>query len=202
MEHAIRDRRLTPDEIAEDRRIRELIEAEKPEIIERVRQRLSASTASEEQLPVEADVDDRTAARGSGRRHDGQKTGLAGEFFVAAELLKRGLQTSVTFGNAKAIDLVAVHPVTGRVFTIQVKSLRSRNVFPIDHSRVQRDHVYVFAILNKPGEPVQYFIVPGSILVDDPDRFGKWFRDPKFPGISPAQLQDFAERWTVFDQAS
>jgi hypothetical protein len=38
-------------------------------------------------------------------RRDGQVSGLAGEFFVAAELLKRGRQTSVTFGNAKGVDL-------------------------------------------------------------------------------------------------
>jgi hypothetical protein len=35
---------------------------------------------------------------------DRSMTGLAGELFVAAELLKRGLQTSITFGNAKQID--------------------------------------------------------------------------------------------------
>jgi hypothetical protein len=57
-------------------------------------------------------------------RVDGQVTALAGEFFVAAELLKRGLQTSVTFGNAKAIDLLAYNPKTKRTFTVQVKALR------------------------------------------------------------------------------
>ncbi len=36
--------------------------------------------------------------RVSKQRSDGQKSGLAGEFFVAAELLKRGLQTSLTLG--------------------------------------------------------------------------------------------------------
>ena len=45
------------------------------------------------------------------KRADGQVTGLAGELFVAAELLKRGLQTSVTFGNAKAIDLLAYNSI-------------------------------------------------------------------------------------------
>ncbi len=33
--------------------------------------------------------------------------GLAGELFVVAELLKRDLQISITFGNAKQIDLLA-----------------------------------------------------------------------------------------------
>ena len=39
-------------------------------------------------------------------RADGQLSALAGELFVAAELLKRGYQTSITFGNAKAIGRV------------------------------------------------------------------------------------------------
>src|SRR5688572_4426592 len=83
-------------------------------------------------------------------RVDGQITGLAGELFVAAELLKRGLQTSVTFGNAKAIDLFAFNPETGHTFTVQVKAIRKPNVFPIAHDRVAAKHIYVFVVLNKP----------------------------------------------------
>lgn len=134
------------------------------------------------------------------KRADGQMTGLAGELFVAAELLKRGLQTSVTFGNAKAIDLLAFNPTTGRTFTIQVKALRKRTFFPISHARVDPQHVYVFALLNKPGEQVNYFIVPGADLLNQPERFGKWFLDPKFPGIYPTALNDFSERWQIFDE--
>ena len=58
-------------------------------------------------------------------------TGLAGELFVAAELLKRGLQASVTFGNAKQIDLLAYNPATRKKFSIQVKSLRVKYYFPM-----------------------------------------------------------------------
>jgi hypothetical protein len=134
------------------------------------------------------------------KRGDGQVTGLAGELFVAAELLKRGIQTSVTFGNAKAIDLLAFNPLTRRSFTIQVKTLRKRNFFPIAHSRVEREHIYVFVLLNKPGEQVEYFVVPGDILADDPMRFTKYFLDPKFPGIHPNALKEFANRWDVFER--
>jgi hypothetical protein len=103
-------------------------------------------------------------------------TSLAGELFVAAELLKRGLQTSVTFGNAKAIDLLAFNPLTKRSFTVQVKTLRKPNFFPIAHSRVEREHIYVFVLLNELGEQVDYFVVPGAMLADDPNRFTKWFQ--------------------------
>jgi hypothetical protein len=133
-------------------------------------------------------------------RVDGQITGLAGELFVAAELLKRGLQTSVTFGNAKAIDLLAFNPSTERTFSVQVKAVRKPNVFPIAHARVSPLHVYVFVVLNKPEERVQYYVVPGSVLFHEPDRFSKWFRDPKFPGINVKLLKDFENCWEIFQQ--
>ncbi len=135
------------------------------------------------------------------KRADGHMTGLAGEFFVAAELLKRGLLVSVTFGNAKAIDLLAYHPVTKRNFNIQVKSLRSKNYFLIGHAKVDRSHTYVFVLLNKPQEPVQYFIVPGKTLADEPKRFAKWFLDQKMPGIHPKTLtqEGFESAWSLFD---
>lgn len=132
------------------------------------------------------------------KRADCQISGLAGEFFVAAELLKRDVQTSVTFGNAKAIDLFAYNTDTGQSFIVQVKTLRSNNYFLLDPQRVNPSQVYVFVLLNKPGQPVRYFIVPGSELVDNPDQFGKGFRDPKIPGILPRDLVSYEDNWTVF----
>ena len=132
-------------------------------------------------------------------RADGQLSALAGEFFVAAELLKRGLQTSVTFGNAKAIDLLTYNPATGRTFLVQVKALRKKNYFPISRERVRAGHIYVFVLLNKPGEAVQYCVVPGSVLANEAERFGKDFQHPTFPGIHPNRLQEFAEAWHLFN---
>lgn len=133
-------------------------------------------------------------------RVDGQVTGLAGELFVAAELLKRGLQTSVTFGNAKAIDLLAYNPITRRKFSVQVKALRQTNYFLIAPTSCSSEHIYVFVLLNKPGQPVQYFIVPGDVLELEPERFGKAFQDPKLPGIHPKSLAEFADAWHYFEE--
>lgn len=133
------------------------------------------------------------------KRADGQVTGLAGEFFVAAELLKRGYQTSVTFGNAKSIDLLTYNPSTGMTFTVQVKALRKMNYFPIQPTKVDSRHIYVFVLLNKPGESVQYYVVPGTVLVSEAERFGKDFQHPTFPGIHPKKLLDFSEAWHYFD---
>jgi len=132
-------------------------------------------------------------------RADGQISGLAGEFFVAAELLKRELQTSVTFGNAKAIDLLAHNPKIHHTFPVQVKTLRKTNYFLINRKRIHPAHIYVFVLLNKPGEPVRYFIVPGSVLVNEADRFGKDFAHPTLPGIHPKRLAEFENAWDHFD---
>lgn len=127
-------------------------------------------------------------------------TGLAGELFVAAELIKRGLQTSVTFGNAKAIDLLAYNPVTKRTFVVQVKSLRSKNFFLISRDKVEPEHTYVFVLLNGADEHVQYFIVSGADLCSDPAKFSKWFTVEKMPGIHSNLLTElgYENAWGVF----
>ena len=47
-------------------------------------------------------------------------TGLAGEFLVAGELLRRGILAAVTYGNAKKADVVAIY--NGRSVALEVKS--------------------------------------------------------------------------------
>lgn len=131
----------------------------------------------------------------SGRRIDGQMTGLAGELFVAAELLKRGIQTSVTFGNAKSIDLLAYNPANGKTFTVQVKALRKKNYFLIDPSKIDKNHVYVFVLLNEPGTPAEYFIANGKQLAEERSRFDL---HPKLPGVHPKKLEDLRDNWSVF----
>lgn len=139
------------------------------------------------------------AGKNRGPRADGQITGLAGEFFVAAELLKRNLLASIIFGSAKAVDILAHNPKTARTFTVQVKACRKENVFPIAHSRVKKEHIYVFTVINPPGKPPRYFVVPGAVLVDEPEQFSKWFKDPKFPGIACKMLVPFEDNWDVFE---
>jgi len=134
-------------------------------------------------------------------RADGQISGLSGEFFVAAELLKREIQTSITLGNAKSVDLIAYNERTKRTFTIQVKTLRKPNYFLIDFRKVEARHVYIFVLLNAPGENVNYYIVPGKTLLDELQRFGKDFQLEKMPGILPKKLKDFESNWSVFAEA-
>src|SRR6185295_13189730 len=85
-------------------------------------------------------------------------THLAGEYFVAAELYKRGYSVAITLGNAKAIDLFAEKGT--RTANIQVKAIRNRKSvgWPIMRDRVLNDVIYVFVCLNDTLEAPTYFI--------------------------------------------
>jgi len=89
-------------------------------------------------------------------------TGLSGEYFVAAELLRRGYSVGITMGNAKAIDILAEKD--GKQFIIQVKAIfKKRNVgWPMMADKVNVSIFYVFVNLNgdKMTEP-DYYIATG-----------------------------------------
>lgn len=89
--------------------------------------------------------------------------GLSGEYYVAAELLRRGFNVGITMGNAKAIDILAEKK--GKQFIIQVKSIyKKKNIgWPMMKDKVFIDHFYIFVNLNadKMTEP-DYFICTGK----------------------------------------
>lgn len=89
----------------------------------------------------------------------GNNTGLAGEYFVAAGLCRRGRSVGMTVGNAKAIDLFAESE--GKIISIQVKSIyKKKNVgWPIMKDQVRPDCFYIFVVNNGDTmEPPDYFI--------------------------------------------
>ncbi len=86
-------------------------------------------------------------------------TGLSGEYFVAAELYRRGWSVGMTIGNAKSVDLFAEkgkHRVA-----IQVKAIyKKKNAgWPIMKDRIIKNCLYIFVNLNgdKMSAP-DYFI--------------------------------------------
>ena len=83
---------------------------------------------------------------------------LAGEYFVAAELYKRGFSVGLTIGNAKAIDLFAGQ--RGKTRQIQVKAIRTKKGvgWPIKKAQIKQNVIYVFVCLNQVDEHPDYFI--------------------------------------------
>ena len=75
-------------------------------------------------------------------------TGLSGEYFVAAELYRRGWSVGMTIGNAKSVDLFAEKDALR--IAIQVKAIyKKKNVgWPIMKDKVRNDCFYIFVNLN------------------------------------------------------
>jgi hypothetical protein len=89
---------------------------------------------------------------------DKNSTHLAGEYFVAAELYRRGYSVAMTLGNAKAIDLFAEHET--HTVNIQVKAIRDKKSigWPMMKDRVVDGVIYVFVCLNAPPDSPDYYV--------------------------------------------
>lgn len=120
-------------------------------------------------------------------------TGLSGEYFVAAELLRRGFTVGITMGNAKAIDILAEKD--GNQYIIQVKAIfRKKNVgWPIMVDKVIESFFYVFVNLNgdKMTEPPDYFIATGK----EAKSKVKQYTTRGIIDLSSLNNDDFKNRW-------
>jgi len=97
-------------------------------------------------------------------------THLAGEFLVAGELSRRGYPVSITFGNAKAVDIYA-DTKSGPV-VIDAKAGRTKSNFPIKKENINKRQYYIFVYLKTKEDienniPPVYFIVTGKEIIDN-----------------------------------
>ena len=103
---------------------------------------------------------------------DKQLTGIAGEFFVAAELAKRNFQVALTIGNAKAVDLFATNQDTGKIFEIEVKTLGTKpNSFTLPIKCLQKNKIFIFVYLNGLDVQPDYYILKGVEIINDIHHF-------------------------------
>lgn len=83
-------------------------------------------------------------------------THLAGEYFVAGELYKRGFSVGMTIGNAKAVDIFASK--NNKMVSIQVKAIANKKStgWPMMKDKVIDGVLYVFVNLNDQSIPEYY----------------------------------------------
>jgi hypothetical protein len=90
--------------------------------------------------------------------------GVAGEYFVAAELSRRGYIASISLRNTRGIDVLATNQDGSRSVTIQCKtSQKSKKRWVLNEKSedfVSPTHFYVFVLLSAAGEIPQYHVVP------------------------------------------
>lgn len=128
---------------------------------------------------------------------DRNSSHLAGEYFVAAELYRRGYSVAMTLGNAKAIDLLAEHD--GRKVSVQVKAIaRPKSVgWPMMQERVIPWVTYVFVCLNEPPETPNYFIATAEEARSKVKRYST----RGIIGLTTLCNEEFRDRWDKFEAA-
>jgi hypothetical protein len=134
--------------------------------------------------------------------------GIAGEYFVAGELTRRGFVASLTLRNTRGIDIIASSEDASRSVAIQVKTTRSDEPSWIMNKRAESGHTpKFFYILVRLSEVPAYYVVPSADVAKfcrarhaawlaAPGRGGRAHRDSnirKFKDIA----EKYRDRWDL-----
>ncbi len=76
---------------------------------------------------------------------------LAGEYYVAAELNRRGIMAALTYGAAKSADIIATNDQNGKACIVEVKTAQAPNkswrVVPDIGERPNTEHMFWVLVL-------------------------------------------------------
>ena len=96
--------------------------------------------------------------------------GVSGEYFVAAELSRRGYVASITLRNTRGVDILATNSKASKHVSIQVKAnntgKRDWLLSVKSETEFSKSHFYVFVNLTKCGKMPEYFIVPSKVVAN------------------------------------
>jgi hypothetical protein len=137
--------------------------------------------------------------------------GVAGEYFVAAELSRRGWIASISLRNTRGIDILVTNQEASRSLTIQCKTSQKKDKHWILNEKSEAffsdDHFYVFVSLGDFSERPNYHIVPSKdvadqvreshrLWLDTPGRAGRPHVDNSVRKFSDYN-DEFLERWDL-----
>jgi hypothetical protein len=92
------------------------------------------------------------------------QTQWTAQFYVAAELTRRGYLISLTLGNAPVTDLLAVSP-QNKHFRIEVKGQSTKNFWLIKRFEPDEELFYILVYIPKNDVPPRFFILTSSELM-------------------------------------
>ncbi len=138
-------------------------------------------------------------------------SGIAGEYFVAGELSRRGIMASITLRNSESIDIHASTKDGKHLLAIQVKTNQlGKRVWALGakSQTMQADQLfYIFVSLKGLEERPEYFIVPSKIVATrinteytkwliTPGKKGQKHNDNSIRNFSD-KTGEFLERWDL-----
>lgn len=138
-------------------------------------------------------------------------SGIAGEYFVAAELSRRGYIASITLRNTDGVDVLCANKQTTRSIGIQVKTNRGSNRIWLMNQKAEdymSDNLfYIFVNLNDNLKSPEYFIVPSKIAskhvkeshsnwLEAPGKNGKIHKNGNMRKFTDLK-EEFLDRWDL-----
>jgi len=113
-------------------------------------------------------------------------SGVAGEYFVAAELSRRGYIASITLRNTRGVDILASNADATRSVGIQVKTSQRSGPAWLVNERVERpvrgrlaeNLFFVFVCLNDFGAPTYYVVSRQEVARYCRESHRRWLRTP------------------------
>lgn len=110
-------------------------------------------------------------------------SGVAGEYYVAAELSARGYIASITLRNTKGVDILCSNSDASKTVAIQVKTNKRSNRDWVLNEKCEKSQAdnffYAFVNLNNQQKSPDYFIVPSKIVSDFArDSHSNWINTP------------------------
>ena len=107
--------------------------------------------------------------------------GNSGEYFVAAELERRGFTVAVPMSNTKDFDILAINRETNRQVALQVKTNRGKGKYWLLNKKseeLKSDNIYyVLLCLNELEQP-EYYIVESELIADSMQKgYQQWLQE-------------------------
>lgn len=97
-------------------------------------------------------------------------SGVAGEFFVAGELSRKGYLATLTQRNTKGVDILVSNAAATKSATIQVKTNQGHQDYWLLTKKAEALHAprlfYVMVNLTTPTGFPEFHIVPSKIVAD------------------------------------
>jgi hypothetical protein len=131
--------------------------------------------------------------------------GVAGEYFVAAELSRRGFIASITLRNTRGIDIVVTNKDATKTVTIQCKTSRKKKRQWILGEKSEaffaENHFYVMVDLGDESERPSYHVVPSKIVAATIKKsHSDWLKAPSASGKprKDSQIRNFSDRANAY----
>jgi hypothetical protein len=126
-------------------------------------------------------------------------SGVAGEYFVAAELSRRGYVASLTLRNTRGIDILASDLDATKSVGIQVKATQgpytSWIVGRFGNDEIASNLFFVFISMYGLGEPKYYVVPKREVAKYAEKKHGDWLAGKKRDGSArrDSNLRKFAD---------